>query len=83
MLRAKVTLGDDFPVPISYQYSIGAGYYAGPAPNALIWINGDYSGYRIPVHGAGEAGIDTPGLSAVTTLNGEANVPLPLHVDAR
>jgi len=35
------------------------------------------------VHGTGEAGIDTPGLSAVMALNGEANLPLPLHADAR
>jgi len=83
MFRAKIALNDSVAVYISRQGSIGTGYYACPAPDAFIGINGDYPGYGIFMHSTGEAGIYTPGLSAVAALNGEANLTHSFHADAR
>jgi len=83
MIRAKIALNDLVAAYISRQGSVRTGYYACPAPDALLGINGDDPGYGIFMHSTSEAGIDTPGLSTMTALNGEANLSLSLHADAR
>lgn len=82
-VRAKIALNNSVATNISCQRTVGARYNTGPAPNALLLIDNDLSGYRILAHGAGQTGIDTPGLCTVAALNSETNFSLPLYAYAR
>jgi len=83
MFRAKIAVSDNPITNISSQGSVGTGYYASPATNALLWVNANYSSYRVLLHSAGETGIYTPGLIAMAALHGEGDVLLSLHTDPR
>ena len=83
MVRAKIALNDGVAADISCKGSVGTGYYACPAPDALLGINGDCPGYGVFVHSTSEAGIYTPGLSTVAALDGKANLAHSFHADAR
>jgi hypothetical protein len=83
LLRAEVALHNETVAYISGQGPVGAGQYTVPAPDAFLRVNGYYAGCLVLAHGSSKAKIDTPRFSAMTALNGEANLPVSLHADAR
>jgi hypothetical protein len=78
--RTKVTLNNSLAIQVATKRSIRAGYYARPAATALFHINGNLVTCRLFTHRACKTGINTPGLSAVATLNRERNLHILLHV---
>jgi hypothetical protein len=79
----KVALDNGFAIQVTTKRPIRASYYACPAANTLFHINGNLVTCRLLMHRACKAGINTPGLSAVATLNGKRNLYIPLHTHTR
>jgi hypothetical protein len=80
---AKVTLNNSFAIQVSAECPVRAGYYACPAASTFFHINGNLVTCRLFMHRACETGINTPGLSAVATLNRKRNLYIPLHTHTR
>jgi hypothetical protein len=76
---AEVAFDNSFAIQVPTKRSIRAGYYARPTANALLHINGNPVTCRVFTHRACKTGINTPGLSAVATLNRKRNLHVPLH----
>jgi len=76
---AEVAFDNSFGIQVPTKRSIRAGYHARPAANTLLRINGNLVTCRVFIHRACETGINTPGLSAVATLNRKRNLHVPLH----
>jgi hypothetical protein len=76
---AEVAFDNSFAIQVATKRSIRAGYYARPAATALFHINGNLVTCRLFTHRARKTGINTPGLSAVATLNRKRNLHVPLH----
>jgi hypothetical protein len=76
---AEVAFDNSLAIQVPTKRSIRAGYYARPAATALFHINGNLVTCRLFTHRACKTGIDTPGLSAVATLNWKRNLHVPLH----
>jgi hypothetical protein len=83
LVRAEVALHNETVAHIPGQGPVGAGQYTVPAPDAFLRVNGYDAGCLVLAHGSSKAKVDTPGFSAMTALNGEANLPVSLHADAR
>jgi hypothetical protein len=75
----KVALDNSFAIQVPTKRSIGAGYYARPTANALLHMNGNLVTCRLFMHCACKTGINTPGLSAMATLNRKRNLHVLLH----
>jgi hypothetical protein len=80
---AEVAFDNSLAIQVPTKRSIRAGYYAGPAATALFHINGNLVTCRLFTHRACKTGIDTPGLSAMATLNRKRNLYILLHVHTR
>jgi hypothetical protein len=76
----KVALNNCFAIQVTTKRPVRAGYYACPTANTLFHINTDHASYRIFMHRAGKTRVNTPGLSAVATLNGKGNLYIPLYM---
>jgi hypothetical protein len=75
----KVALNNSLAIQVLTKRPVRAGYYARPTANTLFHINADHAGYRVLVHRACNTRINTPGLVAMATLNGERNLYIPLY----
>jgi hypothetical protein len=75
----KVALNNSFAIQVATKRPIRAGYYARPTASTLFHINGNLVTYRVFIHRACKARIDTPGLGAMATLNRKGNLYIPLH----
>jgi len=76
---AEVAFDNSFAIQVPTKGSIRAGYYARPTANALLHINGNPVTRRLFTHRTCKTGINTPGLSALATLNRKRNLHVPLH----
>jgi hypothetical protein len=79
----KVTLNNSFATYVSTNRSVRAGYYARPAANTLFHINGNLATCRLFMHRACKAGINTPRLNAMATLDRKGNLYIPLYTHTR
>jgi hypothetical protein len=79
----KVALNNSFAIQVATKRPVRAGNYARPTANTLFHINGNLVTCRVFMHRACKAGINTPGLSAVATLNRERNLYIPIDTHTR
>jgi hypothetical protein len=78
---AEVAFDNSFAIQVATKRPIRTGYYARPATTALFHINDNLVTCRLFVHRTCKAGINTPGLGAVATLNWKRNLHVPLHTE--
>jgi hypothetical protein len=83
LLRAKVTLDNSFAIHVSTKRPVRARYYACPTADTPFYVNNNHVTYRVFIHRACKTGINTPGLSALTTLNRKRNLYISLHAYTR
>src|SRR4030042_269017 len=83
--RAKVAFDNSLAVQVATKRPARAGYYACPAANTLFHIDHNLITYGLFVHRTCKTRIDTPGLSAVATLNRKRNfyISLDMHTRSR
>jgi hypothetical protein len=79
----KVALDNNSAIHVSTKCPVRASYYACPTADTPLLINGNPVTRELFMHRACKTRVNTPGLSAVATLDRKRNLYISVHTNTR